>query len=158
VGKTSLAWWTAKRYNGARVFILDYKGDFGNLSSNKIHVTRYMGDQDVRPFCEAAWDAADRRSRTLVVFDEIRCYLSSRESLEDIMWLFRMGRDWNIDIISIAHRFYDLTEHIRTLTDSYKIFKIINPTDINFLKYYLGDSLIRNILSLHPFSFLTLTF
>ncbi|MCJ7487208.1 MAG: ATP-binding protein [Candidatus Aminicenantes bacterium] len=154
-GKTSLAWWAAQRYSGARVFILDYKGDFGSLASSKITVVRYTRPEDVRAFCELAWDAADKRSRTLVVLDEIRCY--GRDN-EDIAFLYRMGREWNIDIIAIAHKFYDLSEYVRALTDFYNVFQIINPTDINYLKGYLDDSLVKTILSLDNFTFVTLSF
>ena len=91
----------------------------------------------------------------MVVLDELRCY--GRDN-EDIAFLYRMGRDWNIDIISIAHKFYDLSEYVRSLTDFYNIFQIINPTDINFLRGYLDDSQVKTILNLEPFTFLTLSF
>jgi hypothetical protein len=154
-GKTSLAWWAVKKTKAARTFILDYKGDFGALASDRVQVWRYTRPEDVRAFCMAAWDAADWGSRTLVVLDELRCY---GQNNEDIAFLYRMGRDWNIDIISIAHKFYDLSEYVRALTDFYSIFQIINPTDINFLKGYLTDSQVKTILNLENFTFVSLSF
>jgi hypothetical protein len=134
---------------------LDYKGDFVALASPRTTVVRYTRPEDVRAFCELAWDAADKRSRTLVVLDEIRCY--GRDN-EDIAFLYRMGREWNLDIIAIAHKFYDLSEYVRALTDFYSIFQVVNPTDINFLKGYLDDAQVSAILNLELFAFVTLSF
>jgi hypothetical protein len=154
-GKTSLAWWTARTSKAQRVLILDYKGSFAGLASGRIYVKRYLQQPDIYSFCKLAWDLADKRSRTLVVLDEFKCFGKDNAHVE---WLYRMGRDWNIDIIAVAHKFYDLSEYVRSLTDFYSIFQIINPTDINFLKGYLTDSQVKTILNLQKFTFVNVTF
>jgi predicted AAA+ superfamily ATPase len=154
-GKTSLAWWTARRSRAARILILDYKGDFGGLASERVYVRRFIVDRDVFEFCELAWELADRRSRTLVLFDEVACYGKDNPF---ISYLYRMGRDWNIDILAVAHRFYDLPKYVRTLSDRFSVFQIIEPTDLNYLARYLPDFQVKTILNLSPFTFVNLSF
>ena len=154
-GKTSLAWWTVRSLRAQRVLILDYKGTFANLASDRVYVKRYLQQSDVYSFCKLAWDLAGKSSRTLVVFDEFKCFGKDNPHVE---WLYRMGRDWNIDLIAVAHKFYDLSEYVRALTDFYSIFQVVNPTDLNFLKGYLPDSQVKAIRELPNFKYVNVTF
>jgi len=153
-GKTALAKNLVldKKYN--QVFILDFLREYQYLKTKK-NFFIYENIYDLYSFCETVWDSelTTKETKTLVVFDEIHMYGKKSPPIET---LFRFGSHWNIDIIAISHRFVDLHPNWREQADEYRVFKLTDRADKNFLKDFISDEEIKKISHLDTLQYITL--
>ncbi|MBA7497093.1 hypothetical protein ES702_07702 [subsurface metagenome] len=141
-----------EKYN--QIFILDFLREYQYLKTwEKFFV--YENIYDLYSFVEAVWDSelTTKKTNTLVVFDEIHMYGKNSRPIET---LFRFGAHWNIDIIAISHRFVDLHPNWREQVDEYRVFKLTDRADKNFLKDYISDEEIEKISNLDTLEYITL--
>ena len=152
-GKTLLTRNLVQERKYDKVFILDYLGEYQYLSSDIITVNTYSKEEDLRPFCETAWNACTKQTKTLIVFDEIHQY--GKNSWE-ISWLFRFSRHGNLDIICCSHRFVDFPMALRSLVDIYHVFQIREPRDIKFLSEFVSPAFLKTVMNLQPLQYVDL--
>jgi len=151
-GKTTLAKTLIldKKYN--HVFILDFLREYQYLKNQE---NFYISDDiyGLYSFCEKTWDKASKKTKTLVVFDEIHFYGKNSRPIET---LYRFGGHWNIDIIAISHKFTDFHPNWREQVDKYHVFQLTDRTSKNFLKDFISDEEIKKISHLDTLQYITL--
>ena len=150
-GKTTLTHNMILTEEADKTFILDPTNEYNIFYPKDV----FTFNDIKRPsyFCSLIWEDADKRKKTLVVFDEIHNY---GKDCDPINYLYRMGRHHGIEIIAISHRFVDMPMITRSQTERYYVFKVTERADKDWLKSYLPDQHINQISQLNDFKYVIL--
>jgi hypothetical protein len=138
-----------------QTFVLDVKGEYLDLASDRIQVRRYLGAWDVWQLGGAAWDAASPGFRTLVILDEIELYAHNNFHVD---FLYLMGRAYGVTVIAIAKRFKGMPLIMRSQTSKYCVFQITEINDLTYLGGYLPRDIVDVISKLPVGKYLELNF
>jgi len=149
-GKTTLSKTLLLNQSRDQVYILDYLGEYGGLSSPKI----YIQSTGLKSFCHKVWDESHEGKSTLVVFDEIDLY--GKDDIR-INHLYKFGRHKGIDIIAVSRRFYDLPLCTRSLTDEFHLFQITEERDLSYLRRLVPETWIQVLVDLESFQYINVS-
>lgn len=148
-GKTRLAKQIARSEPADQIFILDWLAEYHDLNRPNVKIFY----DDLYACFIAAWNQADRKKKTLMIFDEIDLYGKNNEYID---YLYRYGRHANIEIIAVARRFYDLPVIVRSQTNIFYVFQITEERDLNYLKNIASRDQISKIIRLKDLEYLTI--
>lgn len=150
-GKTTLIHNLILTEEADKTFILDPSKECNIFKTKDV----FTFNDIKRPsyFCSLVWEYANKRKKTLVIFDEIHNY---GKNCDPINYLYRMGRHWNIEIIAASHRFVDMPMITQSQTERYYVFKVTGRADKRWLKDELPDEHIYQISHLDNFKYVIL--
>lgn len=150
-GKTSLVAEQLTIQKRDQIFIFDYCGEFMDWA---VEGFCYVTNTGFREFCHAVWDNSRAGVSTLLVLDEVSIYGKNNYLVEHI---YRLGRHKGIDIIATAQRFYMLPLIVRSQSDMFRVFQLTEERDINYLKNYISEDVLRVIMGLDKFQYINLS-
>jgi hypothetical protein len=85
-----------------------------------------------------------------IIFDEAGLY-----SLKAWGFVFRCSPRQHTSLILTAHRFVDINTTIRSIADTWRIFRTSDPLDLQPIRDRCGDSVADRVSTLAPYQFVT---
>lgn len=85
-----------------------------------------------------------------VIFDEAGLY-----SLKRWGFVFRCSPRQHTSLILTAHRFVDINTTIRSIADTWRIFRTPDPLDLSPIRERCGDHVADRVATLAPYQFVT---
>lgn len=157
-GKTSLVKELVELYEGERICILDFLGDYISdtdpskpfIDDPRIQLSR----GGVYPFLKNIWDTCEEYKGTLVVLDEIDCYSKYNKH---IAFIYKYGRHAGIEMIAVSRTFMDLPVICRRLTDVYYLFQITEFIDLQYLSRHKGWEFANKVKNLEFYEYKKIT-
>lgn len=150
-GKTSLVAEIITRQKRDQIFIFDYCGEFREFA---IPGFCYVENSGFKSFIHNLWDNSREGVSTLLVLDEVAVYGKNNPLVDHVM---RLGRHKGIDIISTSQRFVALPLSIRSATDTYYTFQLTEIRDMEFLRNYVSEDVLKAITGLERFQYVKLS-
>jgi len=146
-GKTTLIKNLIEESDAERICILDFLGDFLELSDPRIQLSRGY----LYPFLKEVWDTCQEYPKTLIILDEIDTYSKYDEH---IAYVYKYGRHAGLEIIAVSRTFFNLPVICRRLTDVYYIFQITEWSDLVYLKRTMGEEFALKARSLDFYEYI----
>lgn len=134
-----------------QIFVLDYLYEYRLFSSQICHISH--DGTKVEEFTKPSWEQCSIALKSVMVFDEIHLYGKNNE---DISFIFRCARHANLDIISSSQRFFDLPVIVRSQTDTFNVFQISEPRDLQYLSDFVDKGIINTVRNLETFQYVNL--
>lgn len=132
------------------VLVYDFLGhDLADLAGENVRVIQFVA---VQTFLINALRLGRAAGPVLVAIDEIDMIARKYPAIN---FLYRYGRHYNVDVIGVSRRFYDLDPLIRGLTDRFILFKITERRDLDLLRD-LRAGAPEIVQGLRPFQYLEL--
>jgi len=135
-GKTTLAIHICKRIRRKR--ILDILGEYSKHRELKRFCYIPRSKDDIERFLNRVW----RDGNVLLIIDEADLIFPNKIKLRDIFYkIIHLGRHRNIGLLAITRRIANLHKDIVSLADTIFIFRLIVKSDLDYLRYFIGDDI-----------------
>jgi len=167
-GKTNLTkYLLSKTSSNKSLFIWDFLGeygDYGYVFTDVIELLKYLKGhkppykivfqsdnlEDFDKLCQIVYKVGN----TILMIEETDAICNPTSISQNFAYIIRYGRHFNIDIIGITRRPYEINRLLTAQADKLFVFQFNEPRDLTYLKAFMPSDITHRIKTLPRFNFI----